>query len=321
MAKHPRAVLLLVNRTKPDVVAALPEVRSIITRGGGRIVAELDADSRPLAEGEADGAELVVVLGGDGTLMAQSRRCVMLGIPMLGVNLGKLGFMAEFDLSSLKDQAGKLFGGEPLSIQDRPMLRVLVDRKSAQKQPSSGLGEDSLPSTLALNDAVVTAGPPYRMITLNISIDGYPGPTVTGDGLIVSTPIGSTAYNASAGGPIVSPDVAAAIITGIAPHTLSFRPVVVGLASTIVIDVVSANDGDQPSTGPLAPLSNGGDGMTGGTALVLDGQVPTRLRTGDIVTIRQHDRPVRFVRNTAGSYWATLLHKMRWAAPPAVRSR
>lgn len=316
-----RSVLLLVNRRKPDVVAALDEVRSLIASGGGKVVHELDADGQPISQTDADGADLIVVLGGDGTLMAQSRRCVALGLPMLGVNLGKLGFMAEFDLPALRTQAGSLFGGQPLLVQDRPMLRVFVSQPPAPR-PTAAVSERSedgsgvsLSNTLALNDAVVTAGPPYRMISIRIRIDGQDGPTVTGDGLIVSTAIGSTAYNASAGGPIISPDVPALAMTAIAPHTLSFRPVVVNLSSTIELEIVEANDGEVLA-GDTAQQA-----AARGTALVLDGQVPTPLRTGDRITIRTHARPAKFVKNLAGSYWNTLLTKMRWAAPPAVRAR
>lgn len=322
-----RSVLLLVNRHKPQVVAALDEVRSLITSTGhGRIAAELDADSQPLTPEQAKGADLIVVLGGDGTLMAQSRRCVALGLPMLGVNLGKLGFMAEFDLPSLRTYASRLFDGSPLLVQDRPMLRVTVEHPAggnggSRAQPPQlrppGQAEPMLSQTLALNDAVVTAGPPYRMVTIAIRIDGHDGPTVTGDGLIVGTAIGSTAYNASAGGPIISPDVPAIVITAIAPHTLSFRPVVVNLASTIELIMVQANDGGETPVGSMADLTN----VATGTALVLDGQVPVRLRTRDKIIIRPHAKPVRFVRNPGRSYWQTLLTKMRWAAPPAVRSR
>lgn len=306
-----RSVLLLVNRNKPDVVAALDEVRGLIAGGGGRIVTELDTDGRPITQAEADGADLIVVLGGDGTLMAQSRRCVALGLPMLGVNLGKLGFMAEFDLPSLRAQATSLFNGSPLLVQDRPMLRVFV----APRVPREAADAPALSQTLALNDAVVTAGPPYRMISIRIRIEGQDGPTVTGDGLIVSTAIGSTAYNASAGGPIISPDVPALAMTAIAPHTLSFRPVVVNLSSTIELELIEANDGD------LLPGDTAQQAAARGTALVLDGQVPTPLRAGDRITIRTHARPAKFVKNPTGSYWNTLLTKMRWAAPPAVRAR
>lgn len=320
-----RAVLLVVNRTKPDVESALPEIRDLIASAGAKVVCEVDADGVPISPGQAAGADLVVVLGGDGTLMSQARRCLGLGLPLLGVNLGKLGFMAEFDLPSLRAQAKHLFGGEPLLIQDRPMLRVTVEGPSNGPRhpqtpglgPFDGGGAMGLSRQLALNDAVVTAGPPYRMISIQIRVDGHDGPTVTGDGLIVATAIGSTAYNASAGGPIISPDVPAMVITAIAPHTLSYRPVVVSLESTVELIMIRANDGSEASLGPLAELDGGG---CAGTALVLDGQVPARLRTEDRVVIRRHEQPARFVRNPAGSYWSTLLTKMRWAAPPAVRA-
>lgn len=320
-----RGVLLLVNRSKPDVVAALDEVRRLIT-AHGRLVSELDADNTPLPSHKAAGAELIVVLGGDGTLLGQSRRCVALGLPMLGVNFGKLGFMAEFDMSSLRDHAASLFGRGPLVVQDRPMLRVSVtphngrtiDVTSPTGVPSHGPGQGqhgcgesedvTLYRTLALNDAVVTAGPPYRMITLDLRIDGHQGPQVTGDGIVVSTPIGSTAYNAALGGPIISPGVSAMVVTPMAAQSLSFRPVVVPASSTIEIVLNRVND--QPGVA----------GLGGGTSLVLDGQVATRLNQGQTIVIRQHARAVQFIRNPNSNYWSTLIHKMKWATPTAGRS-
>ncbi len=293
-----RTVLLLVNRAKPDVLAALAEVRSLIN-AHGRVAAELDANGREISVAEAKGADLIVVLGGDGTLMGQSRRCVHLGLPMLGVNLGKLGFMAEFDLPALRLQAKALFDGSPLHVQDRPMLRATID-------PPLGSSPEG---ALAHNDVVITAGPPYRMIALAIKIDGTPGPSVVGDGLIVSTPIGSTAYNASAGGAIISPEVQAMALTPMAAHSLAFRPVVVPATSVIEITLERVNDD------PSIP------GLAGGTALVLDGQVASRVRAGQRITIRRDTRSARFVRNPHSSYWTTLISKLRWGAPPVTREQ
>lgn len=301
----PRSVLLLYNSSKPEVLSALPQMRGLIQKHG-RLVAEMPADGSPLESDQVDGADLIVVLGGDGTLMGQSRRCVHLGLPMLGVNLGKLGFMAEFDVQDLHTQAKGLFDGSPLLIQDRPMLRVQVNgQREADRQPM--VDESALARTLALNDVVITAGPPYRMISVGIRIDGSTGPSITGDGLVVSTPIGSTAYNASAGGAIISPDVEALALTPLAAQSLAFRPVVIPASSTIEVTLEHANDD------PNLP------GLSGGTALVLDGQVSSRLHVGQTVLIRQHSRPVRFVRNPHLSYLTTLVTKMRWGAPPATR--
>ena len=305
----PRSVLLLVNRDKPEVSSALPEVRALIARSG-RIAHELAADNSPLPTDATAGVDLIVVLGGDGTLISQTRRCVALGLPMLGVNFGKLGFLSEFDLPSLRLQAGLLFDSGSLVVHDRPLLAVAVlDASGHAHTPptaslSPGRGEPgALTSTLALNEAVITAGPPYRMISLSVKIDGQIGPRVAGDGLIVATPVGSTAYNASAGGPIIAPDVSAMVITPIAAHSLSFRPVVVPGASTIELALDRVND------------RAGLEGPLGGTSLVLDGQLAVRLHAGQRVLIKQHTRFARFVRNQHGSYWSTLIDKMRWAAP------
>ncbi|HYE03588.1 MAG TPA: NAD(+)/NADH kinase, partial [Phycisphaerales bacterium] len=254
-----RRVLLIANREKPDAVAALPEVRALVAGAGGSVVGELDAGPEPPRVPEA--TDLIIVLGGDGSILSQSRRLAHLGLPMLGVNLGKVGFIAEFDLPDLRRQAGSLLGGRALPVFDRPMLRARVLEPGAATPRFEGT---------ALNDCVITAGPPFRMIWLTLSIDGRPGPTVVGDGLIVSTPLGSTAYNVSAGGPIVSPDVPALSITPIAAHSLSFRPVLVGLESSATVTLERVNREEEAEPARCA-----------GTTLVLDGQVLAPLRRGD----------------------------------------
>lgn len=283
-----RAVLLLVNHDKPDAIAAAEELRALIDRRG-KVVAELDADNEPLRK--LPKADLVVVLGGDGTLLGQSRRCLDLGLPMLGVNLGKLGFLAEFDMASVRLQGDSLFGDGPLALRKLGLIHAEVHEPETEWVRFSGE---------ALNDAVITAGPPYRLITLGLTIDGTLGPTVNGDGLIVSTPTGSTAYNLSAGGPIVAPTVDAMTLTPIAAQSLSFRPIIVGGTSIIEITVQRINEG--------------------GTALVLDGQVQTSLKLGDRILLTTHGKGVRFVRNPATDYWSRLINKLHWARAPRGRA-
>lgn len=288
-----RSVLLLVNREKPDAVAAVEEVRRLIS-AHGRLAAEVDAVvGAPLKEGS--GADVVVVLGGDGSLLSQTRRCAALGLPLLGVNLGKLGFLAEFDLKALREQAPTLFGSGPLPIREDFLLHAEVARNGRA---------DPVLSSAALNECVITAGPPFRMISLSMRIDGEEGPTVSGDGLIVSTPTGSTAYNVSAGGPIVAPSAGAMVITPIAAHSLSFRPIVVPASARIELTMLRVN----------TPR----DGL--GTILVLDGQVGAPLAAGDRISIARDARTAKFVRNLSRSYWSTLTEKMGWAAPPKLRS-
>lgn len=308
----PRRVLLLYNHLKPGVLDALGEVRALIASAGGEVAAAFDTSSdAPITD--PHGASVIVVLGGDGTLLSQARRTITLGLPLLGVNFGKLGFMAEFDMPALRRQAAALFGDDPLELENRELIRASV------YPPSTGIHDDDGHEPrfegLALNDGVVTAGPPFRMIALSLSIDGEIGPTVMGDGLIVSTPMGSTAYNASAGGPIVSPDVAAFAITPIAPHSLSFRPVVVGAASTIEVRLHRVND-DACAGQERGGEGGGGGGGGGGTTLVLDGQVHTRLYADERIVFRRHPNAVQFVRNPRGSYWSTLITKMQWASRP-----
>ncbi len=289
-----RSVLLLVNRSKPNVLDTLDEVRSILTRHSD-IVAELDTeDDAPIDD--AKGAGLIMVLGGDGTLLSQARRTVHLGLPMVGVNFGHLGFLAEYDLDSLRTQADYLLDSDALECRNRLMLSVSVYSSDDSKARFSGV---------ALNDCAITAGPPFRMIEMHLSLDGVSGPHIKGDGVIVSTPTGSTAYSVSAGGPIISPSVEAIAITPIAAHSLGFRPLVVAGKTQIALDMLRANSSIDCV-----------DEAVEGTTLVLDGQVMHSLRTGDKLRFSRHERPLRLVRNPKRSYWSTLMHKMLWAAQP-----
>ena len=292
----PRRVLLLVNRDKPDAAEAATRIRAAIERHG-EFVAEEDA----VLESEAapqHSVDLVVVLGGDGTLLTQARRGVPLGVPLLGVNVGRLGFMAEFDADSVEAQAAELFGDAPLQTSDASMLRVDVRTPTGETR-SCGF---------ALNEAVVTAGPPFRMIELRLWIDGAQGPRLSGDGLLVSTPLGSTAYNLSAGGPIVAPGVAAWSITPLAAHSLAFRPIVTPEETTLEVEALRVNDAAENE-----------DPKALGTSIVLDGQVLAPIRTGDRMLVRKADDTVRFVRNPEARFWRTVINKLHWGATPRLR--
>jgi NAD+ kinase len=289
-----RSALLLVNREKPDAAAGLAEVRELLSRHC-RVVGEVDAVTGPPLT-DARGADLIVVLGGDGTLLAQTRRCVGLGLPLLGVNFGKLGFLAEFDLQSLREQLTGLCADAPLPLREAWLLRAEVYAATGELRFAD----------VALNECVITAGPPYRIIALSLRINDEDGPTVSGDGIIVSTPTGSTAYNVSAGGPIVGPGVDAMAITPIAAHSLAFRPIVVEADSRIELLMLRVNQAQV-------------DGRAIGTTLVFDGQTSTPLSPGDRIIITRDARPVHFVRNLRAGYWRTLIHKLHWGAAPRFR--
>lgn len=282
-----RSVVLISNRNKPQAMAVLDEVRALID-AYGVLLCELQTDEEDGLP-DPDRVDLVIALGGDGTILSAARRCLTLRAPLLGVNTGKVGFMAGYELDRFREQAPALLQDGALDVHPfTPLHGVVRDASGVPRY-----------SGFALNEFVVSAGPPFRMITLDISVDGQIGPSVSGDGLIVSTPLGSTAYNVSAGGPIVAPGVNAMIVTPIAAHSLSFRPIVIRPDSRVCIRVQSANSLESS-----------------GTTLIIDGQHDHRIREGDTLEVTAAKEAIGFVLDPEISYWETLLGKMHWASTP-----
>lgn len=280
-----REALLVADPRREGVPPLLEEVRRLVA-AQGFVAHELEPHHGPLPRGLEPA--LAIVLGGDGTLLGQARRLADRGVPVVGVNVGRLGFLAEFDLASLKRHADAIFGGRA-AIRERLLLRAEIVRHDGTVEFAG----------LALNDVVITAGPPFRMIEIALRLDGREGPDLLGDGAIVSSPVGSTAYNVSAGGPIVDPELEAIVITPNAAHSLAFRPIVAPATLEVDMQVRRANEG---------------------TTLVLDGLPAAPLAVGDVVRVRRHDRNARLVANPDHDYWRTLMGKMRWAQPPEYRS-
>jgi len=280
-------MLLIANRSKPEAARTADAIRPLLGRHG--VIMDIVSGDEPLPQ--TLGFDLAVVVGGDGTLIGETRRLVSRGAPIVGVNAGRLGFLAEFDVADLEKHAALIFGTQP-PIRERMLLSVEVEHAHG--------GETSTIETgVAINDAVITAGAPHRMIELSMSVDAdHEGVDITGDGVIIATPTGSTAYSASAGGPIVHPDVAGITITPICAQSLAFRPVVVGSHETISFALRRVNEG---------------------TCVVLDGQRFISLGTGDRVVVRRNTLHAKFVANPSNRYWDALRSKMRWAAPPSYR--
>lgn len=247
-------------------------------------VRELETGDDPVED--PDSIDLAVVVGGDGTMIRQARRLVEHDIPLVAVNCGRLGFLASFDADTLREEAAEVFGGNP-PRRKHMVLQVDVFR-----------GSGDVLALPAMNDCVITAGQPFRMIRLALDIEGQGGPTMSGDGLIVSTPTGSTAYNVSAGGPIVSPGMEAMVITPLAAHSLGFRPFVLSSDGILEVQVEDANEG---------------------TTVVIDGQEQVPVEAGDRIRISRHPHSVEFVTCSREPYWRILIDKMRWAAPPTYR--
>lgn len=283
MERH--RVVLLADESRPEVAEVLDEVRAVL-RAHVEIAIEQDGYDEPLPK--MPGVDLAVAVGGDGTVISQARRVLAHGLPLVGVNVGRLGFLAEFDAASLAEHARVIFGPDPPLAEHTVMAAVV-------RSPAG----DVIVEDLAVNDFVIGAGAPFRMIELRLSIDGARGPTLSGDGIIVATPIGSTAYNVSAGGPIVHPELDAMVITPLAAHTLAFRPILVRGSTTLQIETLRTN---------------------AGTALVRDGKVVAPLDDGSIVEVRQHAEKATFVSNPDTSYWRILQEKLRWGAPPMYRT-
>lgn len=284
----PLRVLILVNRGKEKAVSSLDAVIEAVN-SHATLIDTLDAlDPQNIPEaGEVD---LVIAMGGDGTILRTAHLCLNLQCPLLGVNTGKVGFMAGYEMDSFLRDAATILD-ETKALTTRTVYPISATHNSKTVQES--------PTMLALNEFVITAGPPYKLIKIDISIDHNPGPTIAGDGIIVSTPSGSTAYNVSSGGPIVAPGVNATVITPIAAHSLSSRPIVVPSDSEIRLVARQTNSDDSD-----------------GTRLLIDGQPGPRVVCGDHVVITKHDDPVTFVVDPTVSYWNTLVRKMHWSKPP-----
>ncbi len=230
-----------------------------------------------------DDLDLVVVAGGDGTLLGVARVAIPRGLPILGVNLGSLGFLTELQPDEVFRGLDATLDGR-FEIEERVALRVRPTRR----------GEADAEYAV-LNDAVITKTALARMITLDARVDGAPVATYTADGLIVATPTGSTAYNLSAGGPILDPRMAAIVIAPICPHAMSYRPLVV--PGSVVVEVVLRSDGEA-------------------VYLTLDGQIGFPLGVDDSVRIDRHPHPVRLVRTAPRSFFDVLRRKLRWGERP-----
>ena len=240
----------------------------------------------PVASYEHIGAsaDLAVVIGGDGTMLHTARRLIEHGVPLVGVNLGRLGFLTDIARSSATERLAEILDGA-FTAEDRFMLDVEVLRGGAR-----------VFHTLALNDVVVNKGELGRMIEFELSIDEEFVYTQRSDGMIVSTPTGSTAYALSANGPILHPSVGGIALVPLCPHALTARPIT--LPDSCRIDIV------------LLPPHD--------ARVHFDGQTRFDLRAGDCVRMTRSSRSLRLLHPEGYSYFAMLRQKLHWSAAPRV---
>lgn len=227
----------------------------------------------------ANGCQFVIVLGGDGTLLSAATAMGEHSVPLLAVNLGNLGFLTAITVDEIYPELERALRGEH-RVGQRRMLRCELQRKG-----------ETIARYLALNDVVLSKQPDAPMIELEAHVDNHFVCTYRADGLIISTPTGSTAYSLSAGGPIVFPTVAAFCLTPICPHTLTNRPVIIPDSATIIIDCHVRDDGAY---------------------LNADGKIGAFLRRGDRVLFRRSQHTIKLIRPPRLLYFDVLRQKLHW---------
>lgn len=263
----PRAVVVFYNEAKPKACREVPRLKAWFRKRGIRV---LDLS-------RADHAQAAVALGGDGTLLMTARHAAPLGLPVLGINLGRLGFLAGTEPHRATQALTRLAEGR-LLVSNRMMLMV---------EPPAGQ------SSLALNDCVIRGSDTARVVHLSVWVDGeYLAPYVS-DGLILSTPTGSTAYSLAASGPIVQPKLDLILLTPICSHSLTQRPLI--LSSDKIVEIRIEGRADREHV-----------------VMSLDGQVTFPLRTGDKVFVRRAKERFLLCGDGRQTYFSTLREKLKW---------
>jgi NAD+ kinase len=224
-------------------------------------------------------ADVLLVLGGDGTMLNAARLAAERSIPIMGVNMGGLGFLTEVRLDNLYPSLDRVFAND-FVLDERLMLKTHVHRH----------GQTVARGTV-LNDVVISKGTLARMIELKIAIQGQFVTNLRGDGLIVGTPTGSTAYSLSAGGPIINPAVQSLILTPICPHTLAHRPLIVPGNVEVEVTLTSKDEGAMAT---------------------LDGQVGVAMTQGDTAVIHASEHRTRLIRFPESHYYEVLREKLKW---------
>jgi NAD+ kinase len=272
---------LLGNATKPEVIREAERLASIVSQTPGLELAgvDLSADSN-LSSLDAD---VAAVLGGDGTVLHTARRMEDHPVPVLGINLGRLGFLADFTPDAFTQRLGDL-GSRRFTVENLMTFTCTLIPREGPVRTFHGL-----------NDAVIRAAPLFRLVEIGLSIDDESVMTYRGDGLIIATPVGSTAHSLSAGGPILPPNGHMFVVTPLCAHTLTQRPLV-------------------DSAHKVFEMVPRGEGVA--TVLVIDGQVQVPLQCGDRVSIRRGRTPFPMLRLPGYSFYRTLRDKLGWGASP-----
>jgi NAD+ kinase len=281
----PLRVALLGNGTKPEVQSQADRLARPIAEHPALRLAGIDLASDSDLSGLS--ADVALVLGGDGTVLHTARRMRDHPTPVLGINVGRLGFLADLTPDGFLDRLGDL-AGRRYTVENLMTMACTLTPCSGPAREFRGL-----------NDVVLRAAPFFHLLEIGLSIDGESVMTYRGDGLIIASPVGSTAHSLSAGGPILPPNAHMFVVTPLCAHTLTQRPLV-------------------DSTHKVYEMVPLGEGIA--TVLVIDGQVQVPVGCGDRVVVRRGQTPFPMVRLPGHSFYRTLRDKLGWgAAPPGDR--
>lgn len=277
MLKRRDRFYIVCDREDPRIKGSLDDLVQWLGTQGVKITGICGGPQEAVEPKDAD---LLLILGGDGAFLSAATRLNGDQIPCVGLRLGRFGFLAELEPASCHAELERLIAGEGKVVK-RFMLRCEVYQ-----------GDKLLCSELAMNDAVIAARTAARMLFLDLLVDDQPVATYNGDGLIISTPIGSTAYSLAAGGPVVEPGSNSILVTPLAPHTLASRPLV--LKSERRLRIRSASRQERE------------------TALVMDGQRTVTLQVDHEVRVSRAENPLRMISIVDRSFFQTLRAKFRW---------
>jgi NAD+ kinase len=284
--EHFHRIGLLGNAEKPAAAASVRAAAQLIRRSGRKVFgdaittqfAKIKCEILPDAASLAGAVDLLIVFGGDGTMLHTARQIAGSSTPILGVNLGGLGFLTAVPCDELAAALKLLWQGK-FRLESRALISA------------TGIGHGKKIKATALNDIVISRGAASRLIALDVSVNGEPITRYRCDGLIVSSPTGSTAYSLAAGGAIVLPTAEVFVLTPISPHSLTNRSIILPLSATIGVKAVKT----EPAT-----------------YLNADGQILGELANGDEITIRRSQSAVRLVHLGSGSFLEALRRKLHW---------
>lgn len=273
---------ILGNASKPAVVEEAGRLQAAIRQHGGTVVL---IDLAREADLSGHRADIALVLGGDGAILRAARQMGYSQVPVLGINLGRLGFLADLSADEAVERLPQIMDRD-YRVTEHVMFECFVS------------GAEGVRQALGLNEVVVRSGPPFHMIDLELSVGEETVSRFLGDGLIVSTPVGSTAHSLSAGGPILGQELPAFTITPICGHTLTNRPLVDAADKTYTIHVL----------------------QTDGAWVVVDGQDSWPLASGDRIVVRRAPVSFGLVKVPGKTYYQTLREKLHWGTTPNYRS-